>query len=182
MIRRMAILMVILAAIFALTACQPEEEETSAAKPVITEERAEKILDIWREARNTYNLDLLDSIYTPESAIHDPGAERDICGVAELKQYYIRTHKAFPDVHFEIGEYRIAEDWLISFWTIEGTNTGSLGELPPTGKEVLVSGVAIDRIEEGMIAEEWVFLNSLDLYQQLGFELVPPQPESEEGN
>jgi steroid delta-isomerase-like uncharacterized protein len=166
---------------FMISACQPEEQEieTSETEAAVTDERAREILDTWLEARNSYNLDLLDSIYTTEAAIHDPGAERDICGVAELKQYYERTHQAFPDVHFEFGEYRIAGDWLISFWTIQGTHTGSFGELPPTGEEIMVSGAAIDRIEDGMIAEEWVFMNPLELYQQLGFTLVPPQAETE---
>jgi len=167
-------------AMIIIASCQPEETGTSETEAAVTEERAKEILDTWLEARNNYKLDLLDSIYSTESAIHDPGAERDICGVAELKQYYDRTHKAFPDVHFEFGEYRTAGDWLISFWTIQGTHTGSFGELPPTGKEIMVSGAAIDRIEDGMIAEEWVFMNPLELYQQLGFKLVPPQPETEE--
>jgi steroid delta-isomerase-like uncharacterized protein len=167
---------------YMIIACQTEEQEagTTEARPVVTKERAEEMINLWLMARHNHDLGLLDSIYTTEAAIHDPSADRDICGVAELKQYYERTHTIFPDVKFEFDEIRVAGDWIISTWTMQGTNTGPIGELPPTGKEIIVSGAAIDRIEDGMIVEEWVYWNPLELYQQLGFTLVPPQPETEE--
>jgi predicted ester cyclase len=55
-----------------------------------------------------------------------------------------------------------------------------LGEIPPTGKSFRFSGVAVDRIVEGKIAEEWVYFNVPDILQPLGFRLVPPKPPQAE--
>jgi predicted ester cyclase len=50
------------------------------------------------------------------------------------------------------------------------------GELPPTGKEVRITGLGIDRVQNGKIVEELVVYNVLDMMLQLGFTLTPPQP------
>lgn len=56
------------------------------------------------------------------------------------------------------------------------TNTGPLGDLPPTGKTFHITGMAITRVADGKIVEDETFWNVLDFYKQLGFELTPPQP------
>ena len=59
---------------------------------------------------------------------------------------------AFPDLHFTI-EAQVAEgDRVVTRWTAGGTNTGSLGGMPPTGKAVVVSGISIERIAGGKVA------------------------------
>ena len=61
-----------------------------------------------------------------------------------------------------------------------GTNTGSMADMPPTGKSVTVSGVSIIHMVNGKAIEIWDFYNVLDMYQQLGFALIPPQKQSEQ--
>ncbi|MDH5715337.1 MAG: ester cyclase, partial [Candidatus Aminicenantes bacterium] len=105
------------------------------------------------------------------------GYPEDIVGLEALKNYYAGNHKAFPDLHATIDEMIVKGDKMVVLWTITGTNTGPLGELLPTGKKVRFSGVAIDRVVNGKVVEEWVFWNVLDILQQLGFTLTPPQVE-----
>lgn len=155
-------------------ACQPEKPHPVAVAP----ERATEIGDIYTRARDTGHLDLLDSIYSPEVAVHDAGYPTDICGLEALKEYYNRSHTAIPDLSLRLEDMHISGDWIIWLWRFDGTNTGPLGEMPATGKSVSFSGVAIDRIENNMIAEEWVYWNTLDLYSQLGFKLQPPTIDS----
>jgi len=154
--------------------CQKQAEE------VITEEEAKAIHNLYVEARNTVNLDLLDEIYAEDVVVHDCSAPEDIIGLDALKEYYSHTHKAFPDLHATIDEIIVKGDKIICVWTFSGTNTGSLhtalGDMPATGNKVQFSGVVIDRVEEGKMVEEWVYFNVLHLLQQLGFTLTPPQP------
>jgi predicted ester cyclase len=69
-------------------------------------------------------------------------------------------------------------------FTMSGTITGAfrtpMGVIPPTGEAFSLSGVAVDRIAEGKIAEEWVYFNVLDILQPLGFTLAPPKPPQAE--
>ena len=53
-------------------------------------------------------------------------------------------------------------------WTAVGTNTGDFWGMPATGKQATVTGITIDRIIGGRIAESWTNWDALGLMQQLG--------------
>jgi len=48
--------------------------------------------------------------------------------------------------------------------------------IPPTGKRFRIRMITIHRIENSKIAEDWVLVESLGFFQQLG--LLPSTPES----
>ncbi len=47
--------------------------------------------------------------------------------------------------------------------------------IPATGKRVVVKGMEVFRIVDGMIAENWVSMDNLGMMQQLG--IIPPMGE-----
>ena len=126
------------------------------------------------EARNTQQLDLRDEIYARAVISHDCSHPGDIVGLDALKAYYQGSHEGLPDFKGENDEVLAAGDKIVLRWTITGTHTGTLRGLPPTNKRVEFSGIALCQIADGKIVEEWVYFNVLDLFQQLGFSLVPP--------
>jgi len=154
------------------------------AKSGIAEEEVRAIGDWYLKARNEANLALLDKIYSPEVVVHDPSQSESIVGLEALKNQYKGTHTAIPDVKFSLDDLYVKGDKMVWVFTMSGTITGAIqtpyGALPPTGKTFRFSGVAIDRISEGKIAEEWVYFNVLDLIQPMGFTLTPPQPPQPE--
>jgi steroid delta-isomerase-like uncharacterized protein len=175
-----------LLSVFVISACQSDQTDTGGARGTesesqITEAKVERVKNLWLEAQNENKLELLDSLYTPESAIQIAGAQKDICGTPMAKQYYQGVHEAFPDLKFEIDDVRPAGDWIVWKWKMQGTNTGSFRGMEPTGKEVVIYGVTINRFEDGMVSEEWAYFDVADFYRQLGYEIVPPQPKGEEG-
>jgi len=153
-------------------------------KGEIREEEAKTIGDWYLKARNEANLDLLGKIYSPEVVVHDPSQPQTIVGLEALKSQYRNTHTAIPDVRFSLDELYVKGDRMVWVFTMSGSITGPirtpLGELAPSGKTFRFSGVAIDRIVEGKIAEEWVYFNVLDILQPMGFTLTPPQPPQSE--
>jgi steroid delta-isomerase-like uncharacterized protein len=174
--RKSLSIILVMGLVLILINCQPEKSHPTAVSP----QRAQQIGDIYERARDTGHLDLLDSIYSPEVAVHDDGYPTDICGLDELKTLYSRSHTAMPDLSIKMDEMYINGDRIFWVWTFGGTNTGPFGDMPATGKSASVSGVAIDRIENDMIVEEWVYWNTLDFYSQLGFTLQPPAVDSSE--
>lgn len=149
--------------------CQPEGDN------MVTEEHAQYIASKYLEARNTPNLALLDDIYSEDVIVHDSSAPADIHGLEELKSFYGASHEGFPDMEFRFDDVLPSGDHVIFRGTVEGTHTGSLRGMPPTGRHVRFSCVAIDRLENGKIVEEWVYFNVLDLLGQLG---VAPPPSA----
>ncbi len=154
----------------ATLSCQPETDS------MVTEELAQSIASRYLEARNTPDLDLLDEVYAQGVVVHDCSAPEDIRGLDALKSFYEASHAGFPDMEVRFDDVLSSEKHVIFRGTIEGTNTGSLRGMPPTGRRVSFSCVAIDRIEGGKIVEEWVYFNVLDLLGQLGMSPPPATP------
>ena len=56
-----------------------------------------------------------------------------------------------------------------------GTHLGSWLGIPATGKFISIQMFVVHRFADGVIAEDWVLVDSLGVFQQLG--LVPPSEE-----
>ncbi len=146
-------------------------------KNLITEKQAEAIGNWYVKARNEENLSLLEKIYSLDVVVHDPSQPIEIVGLSALRRQYMNTHAAIPDVRFSLDDMYVKGDKIAWIFTMSGTISGPfrtpLGELPPTGKSFRFSGVAVDRIVEGKIAEEWLYYNVLEILQPLGLTLAP---------
>jgi steroid delta-isomerase-like uncharacterized protein len=161
--------------IFSLVSCQPEPGNQ------VSKEFAQDIASQYLEARNSANLDLLDNIYAQDVVVHDCSAPEDIRGLEALKAFYEASHAGFPDFQIRFDDVLVSENYIIFRGTVEGTHTGTLRGIPPTGKHIRFSCVAIDRIDADKIVEEWVYFNVLDLLEQLGFSApMPPVAASGE--
>lgn len=71
-------------------------------------------------------------------------------------------------------EDEVAEgDKLATRWTLRGKHTGEFMGIPPTNKQVTMTGITIDRFEGGKIVEEWNEIDQMGMMQQLGV-VKPP--------
>jgi steroid delta-isomerase-like uncharacterized protein len=121
------------------------------------------------EGWNKRNLALVDELYA-DCVYHSP-ATGEIKGEA-LKQFLASMLAAFPDIRFTIQDQVAEGDKLVTRWSCTGTHLGELVGLAPTGKQVTFSGMAIVRIVDGKIVEQWEESDALGILQQLG--AVPP--------
>ncbi|MCK5136120.1 MAG: ester cyclase [Bacteroidales bacterium] len=131
--------------------------------------------DQYVEAWNEGNLSLLDEVLSPECVRHYVDISEDIIGIEAIKEYITSLRTGFPDFNVTLDELIIAEDHTIGRWTITGTNTGPMGDSPPTGKKVKYSGVEVSRVVDGKTIESWVFFNQAVLLTQLGYTITPPE-------
>lgn len=84
------------------------------------------------------------------------------------KQLLQMFRLAFPDIQFHL-EQEIAEgDLVVTQFTGYGTHHGEFMGIPPTGKEVTMSGMVILRFDGDKIVERWEEFNMLGLLVQLG--------------
>lgn len=119
----------------------------------------------FEECWNGGNVSLLDELLAPNHAHHLPG--RDLIGPGQVRNLVLTTRSAFPDLHITLDDVIIAGDKIICRWTIQGTNTGSLGNNPPTGKRVVYTGIDIIRCSDNRIVELWSQYDSTGLVRQL---------------
>lgn len=82
---------------------------------------------------------------------------------------------AFPDVQSTIEDTIAEGDKVVTRWTARGTHRGALMGIPPTGKELTVTGMGILRIEGGRIMEAWGIFDQFGMLQQIGVIPTPGQ-------
>lgn len=141
-----------------------------------TEDNKELDRRFYEEVINWGNMAVVDELTSPNYVAHDPGFPQPVRGPEGLKQYFLVFRSAFPDVHMTI-EGMIAEgDTVVVRQTARGTHQGNLMGMPPTGKQVMVTGMTMNRIANGKFVESWVNADNLGLLQQLG--VIPPMGQA----
>jgi predicted ester cyclase len=75
---------------------------------------------------------------------------------------------SFPDLRFNIEQMIAERDRVVSQLVMEGTHQGAWMGISPTGKRLQIRMITIHRIANSKIAEDWVLVESLGLFQQLG--------------
>ena len=121
------------------------------------------------EAWNKGNLSIIDEVIVPDIVIHDLGNPAgEIRGREAVKAQRVLFRTAFPDLHLTIEDTIAERDKVMVRFTARGTHRGELLGMVPTGKQVVVSGIAIDRYADGKVVEGWGYFDRLGLLQQLG--------------
>ena len=87
----------------------------------------------------------------------------------EGMQHFVATYRAaFPDYACTVDDQIGEGDKVVTRWTVRGTHHGELMGIPPTGRQVTLPGVVIDRIANGQLVESWLQADALGMLQQLG--------------
>jgi steroid delta-isomerase-like uncharacterized protein len=154
----------------------------SCKQPVpegLSEEEANAIIEKILKVYNEGDLTLVDETIAAEYRLHHSAYPEDIVGIEAFKKYITDIRTAFPDLNLKFDETIVKGFKIVIRWSLTGTNTGNFGDLPATGKQVSYSGLSISHLVDGKFTEAWIIYNGLDLYQQLGFKVVPPEQETE---
>ena len=134
----------------------------------MSEEKMLKIHDLLiYEVGNKGNLNVVKEIFDTDYVSHNP-AGANITGPQEYKQFISDLRTAFPDLRFIINDRFTKEDKVVARWTVHGTHKGEFMGIPPSGKEVTVTGIVIHRFAGDKIQETWEEYDALGMMQQIG--------------
>jgi steroid delta-isomerase-like uncharacterized protein len=128
------------------------------------------------ESFNDGNLDLVDELVAANALNHDPGLPaqvRDLRGPEALKRAVAMYRAAFPDLRMTVDDVIATDDKVVLRWHSDGTHRGELAGLAPTGARGSVTGISIDRWQDGKIVEAWAEWDNMGLARQLG--AAPPE-------
>jgi len=81
----------------------------------------------------------------------------------------------FSDIAFIPEDVVAKGDKVIVRYIAKGTHTGELAGMSATGKKIEITGISVDRVENGKIVEDWDASDNLGIFEQLGFELKPKE-------
>jgi steroid delta-isomerase-like uncharacterized protein len=123
------------------------------------------------EVLSKKNLSAVDELIDADFVEHVGGQPRRI-GVEGFKAARMRRNLAFPDWTVTVDDILAEGDKVVARATGQGTHRGEYMGIPPTGKVVMVSWIAIYRVANGKLAEHWQHIDELGLRQQLGATLT----------
>ena len=130
------------------------------------EENKALSLRVTEEIFNQGNLDLVDEIIDKNFIAH--GSSEDTKGPEGLKQFASQFRSAFPDLKITTQDQIAEGDRVVSRQLAIGTHKGELQGIAPTGKQITITAIIIDRSAGGKIVESWSNIDMLGLMQQIG--------------
>lgn len=127
------------------------------------------IEEVW----NRGNYAIIDDLVARDVVIHASLPANELHGPEGIEQFYATLRAAFPNITFTVEDQVAEGDRVVTRWTARATHKGEFQGIPPTGKQVSVNGIDIDRLANGKVVECWPVADELGLLQQLG---VIPTP------
>jgi len=118
---------------------------------------------------------VVDEFIASNFVLH-PTPSGGVPNLEAYKQWVGRVSAGLADRQSTIEDQIAEGDMVVTRWTFRGTHTGELMGIAPTGKQVTVTGISIDRVVGGKIVEEWNEMDDLGMMEQLG--VVPPMGQA----
>lgn len=136
-------------------------------------EENKRLSRAFTEYFSTGDTALADEVLDHEIVFHGPSRLGDLTGLEAVKGMVAAFRGAFPDERSTVVDQVAEGDRVVTRWRGVGTHRGEFGGLPPTGREIDIGGITIERIAEGKIVEVWAAWDELGLMRQLG---AVPEP------
>ena len=122
----------------------------------------------FEELFNAQNFDVAHEITAQDAVNHDPTLT-DLPSGPEGDRHVVNLyHGAFPDAQITVEDQIAEGDRVVTRWTGRGTHQGELLGVAPSGNRVEISGMTINRVTGGKIAETWTNYDALGMMQQIG--------------
>jgi predicted ester cyclase len=111
---------------------------------------------------------VLDELIDESYEGHDPAVPEGIRGVQGAKDNVENYRSAFEGAQIKVLRQIAEGEYVASRWEGRGRHTGDLMGIPPTGKEVVVTGQTCSRVVNGKIVAEQTNWDTLGMLQQIG--------------
>jgi len=160
-----------------MVGCQDKEAmaELEAFKAQAEVEEQNKALVIeWLEQWDSGNFAIADKIIADNFVLHLSGGV-DIKGADEFIESGKPLYAAFPDYKHIVVDAFAKGDKVVVRFEPKGTHEGEYMGIPPTGKQVQYTAIAVYKFKEGKCVEMWVDADILGMMMQLGMELKPKE-------
>ena len=121
---------------------------------------------------NAKDFNSIAAFVDPEYTIHidtgDPWEGKTL----NHEEFEIRLNysfDSFPDIHFAIETAVSDGDYVAITWIMTGTNLGTIGNIPPTNKNIEANGITIYHFKNGKVSGHSQVFDRTSIMRQLGF-------------
>lgn len=132
----------------------------------MSEENKQLVRRIYDEAVSSGSYDVLDEVVASNYVSH--GLPMPINGPEGFRQGVEAFRSAFPDLYMLVEEQIAEGDQVSDQGYLTGTHRGEFLGVPASGQQIKVNLIAIWRIENSMVVENWIQIDLMSLMQQIG--------------
>jgi predicted ester cyclase len=124
------------------------------------------VSNLFDQVFNQANSSVIDQIISPEYVDHS-SMPAPAPGIEGFKKRAEMLRAAFaPEI---VMDNFTSDGDLVAFtWTMRGVHQGFFANIPATGNPIFVSGINIERFEDGKIVEHWSQFDGIGLMRQIG--------------
>lgn len=148
----------LLAAVLAI-GCQAYDKAASRERNKALVHRAHS--EVWSGG----DMGAADEIYSLDFVGHWTGRP-DTRGLEEFKAFVAEGRRQFPDWNETVEQIVAEGDLVVTRFTSRGTFDGEPSD-PSHGREIAMQEIAVHRIVDGRIVEQWTVADILGMRQQL---------------
>lgn len=121
---------------------------------------------LYKEVYVDWNMAMADEVVSPQFTSHD-WPEDGPTGPQAFRDYYATLRSAVSDARYEVNDLIAENDRVVVRWRMLGTHTGDFGGIAASGKAIVLKGIAIYRVEGGMLMERWVVSDLHGVLEQI---------------
>lgn len=130
-----------------------KEGETKMTQEVAAENKA-LVRHFYKEVYVDWNMAFADEVVSPQFTSHDWPI--DATGSKAFRDYYAAKRSSVPGARYEVDDLIAEADRVVVRWRLLGTHKGDFGGIAPTGRPIVLKGIAIYRVRGGKLMERWV--------------------------
>ena len=97
-------------------------------------------------------------------------------GLYETRRFHPLWQKAFEDLRYDVEQMITDGDMVATRLTMRGKHVGPFLGAAPTGMDISVGALMMDRVVDGKIVKHWANADWVRVLGMLG--IIPPPPES----
>jgi predicted ester cyclase len=124
------------------------------------------------EVVNTGKMELAGQFVAPN--IHDHNTGPEPLGLEAYQRHIQAVRTTYPDFQVTIEDQIAEGEKVVTRVTGRGTHLGHWWGAAPTGTQVTITGINIDRVVDGKIVEHWGEADTVGALVQIG---AIPAPE-----
>lgn len=123
------------------------------------------VRSFFERAWNLGDATAIDAFIAEDAGGNDPdfGAGRE-----GFRRHWAEWRAAFPDLHFEIVEMIGERDYVLCRWILTGTHTNEFQGVAPSGRQIRVEGMSLERVGNGQIVDGFDGWDNLGFRRQIG--------------
>lgn len=131
--------------------------------------------DDYLAAWNSHDGERIVSFMTPDATYTDVALGQTHTGRADIAAWISSMpQEVSGDYRFEKGQVVATDSGYAFEWVMAGTHTGSMPQMPASGKPFTIYGISIGELEGGKIKRNTDYWNMVEFLTQIG--MMPPSP------